>query len=116
MQLHRASQLASQLQQRALSDPSDYTIFPCRTYPHLHYWTQLQNLRNPPKRVPLQDYITTLGSIVPLPQDALHIPENLIQSDIIIENQIDTPMPDMNDGVTEQTETLFDTSLEELVK
>ena len=35
----------------------------------------------PSKIVPLQDYVTTLGGIVPLPQDALDIPENLIQSD-----------------------------------
>ena len=33
----------------------------------------------PPKIVPLQDYVTTLGGIVSLPQDALDIPENLIQ-------------------------------------
>ena len=57
----------------------------------------------PSKIVPLQDYVTTLGSIVPLPQDALHTPENLIQSYIIIENQIDAPTLDMNDGVTKQT-------------
>ena len=35
----------------------------------------------PSKTVPLQDYVTTLGGIVSLPQDALDIPENLIQSD-----------------------------------
>ena len=57
----------------------------------------------PSKIVPLQDYVTTLGSIVPLPQDALHIPENLIQSDIIIENQMDAPTLAINNGVTKQT-------------
>ena len=31
--------------------------------------------------MPLQDYVTTLGGIVSLPQDALNILENLIQSD-----------------------------------
>ena len=53
----------------------------------------------PSKIVPLQEYVTTVGSIVPLPQDALHIPENLTQSDNIIEDQMDAP----NDGVTDQT-------------
>ena len=57
----------------------------------------------PSKIVPLQDYVTTLGSIVPLPQDALHIPENLIQSDNIIEDQMDASIPAINDWVTEQT-------------
>ena len=57
----------------------------------------------PSKIVPLQDYVTTLGSIVPLPQDALHIPENLIQSNNIIEDQMDAPTPAINDRVTEQT-------------
>ena len=33
----------------------------------------------PPKIVPLQDYVTTLGGIVSLPQDTLDILENLIQ-------------------------------------
>ena len=56
----------------------------------------------PSKIVPLQDYITTLGSIVPLPQDALHIPENLIQSDNIIEDQMDAHMLAINYGATEQ--------------
>ena len=57
----------------------------------------------PSKIVPLQDYITTLGGIVPLPQDALDIPENLIQSDNIIADIMDAPMPAENNGVTEQT-------------
>ena len=45
----------------------------------------------PPKIVPLQDYVTTVGSVVSLPQDALDIPENLIQSD-----KFDVPVEDAN--------------------
>ena len=57
----------------------------------------------PSKIVPLQDYITTLGGIVALPQDALDIPENLIQSENIIANQMDAPTLATNDVATEQT-------------
>ena len=57
----------------------------------------------PSKIVPLQDYVTTLGGIVALPQDALDIPENLIQSNNIIADQMDAPTLAKNDVVTQQT-------------
>ena len=40
-----------------------------------------ETMDEPPRIMPLQDHGTTLGGIVSLPQDALNIPENLIQSD-----------------------------------
>ena len=43
----------------------------------------------PSKIVPLQDYVTILSSIISLPQDALDIPENLIQSHILDADQVD---------------------------
>ena len=42
---------------------------------------------------PLQNYVTTAGGVVSLPQDALDIPENLIQNDIF-----DAPAEDANTG------------------
>ena len=47
--------------------------------------------KEPTKIVPLQDYVTTVGGVVSLPQDALDIPENLIQNDIF-----DAPAEDAN--------------------
>ena len=44
-----------------------------------------------------------LGGIVALPQDALHIPKSLIQSNTIITDQTDAPTPVTNDVVAEQT-------------
>ena len=41
----------------------------------------------PSKIVPLQDYVTTLGGIIALPQDALDILDNLIQRDNIDADQ-----------------------------
>ena len=57
----------------------------------------------PPKIVPLQDYVTTLGGIVSLPQDALDIPENLIQRDDIMESQTNEPVPVNNNEPPVQT-------------
>ena len=57
----------------------------------------------PSKIDPLQDHVTMLGHIVALPQDALHIPESLTQSDNIIADQTDAPKPVTNDVVAEQT-------------
>ena len=57
----------------------------------------------PPKIVPLQDYITTLGGIIALPQDALDISENLIQSNNITTDQMDAPTPTKNDVAIDQT-------------
>ena len=45
----------------------------------------------PSKIVPIQDYVTTLGGVVSLPNDAIDIPENLIQSD-----NFDDPAEDAN--------------------
>ena len=47
----------------------------------------------PPEIVPLQDNVTTVGGALSLPQDALDIPENLIQNDIF-----DVPAEDVNAG------------------
>ena len=57
----------------------------------------------PPKIVPLQDYVTTLGGIVSLPQDALDILANLIQRDDIGENQIEEPVPGNSNELPVQT-------------
>ena len=44
-----------------------------------------------------------LGGIVALPQDALDIPESLIQSNNIVADQMDEPTLAKNDVVAEQT-------------
>ena len=63
----------------------------------------------PSKIVPLQDYVTTTGGVVSLPQDALDIPENLLQSDnfdVPVENanadELDVPNhANTNDGMVQ---------------
>ena len=57
----------------------------------------------PPKIIPLQDYVTTLGGIVSLPQDALDIPANLIQRDDTTEKPDDDPVPRKNNQQPMQT-------------
>ena len=61
----------------------------------------------PPKIVPLQDYVTTIGGVVSLPQDALDIPENLIQSDIFdaLAEDANTDQLDVSDHTKTNNET-----------
>ena len=67
----------------------------------------------PPKIVPLQNYVTTLGGIVPLPQDALDIPEELIQRDNILDNQTDEPALGNSNEPLVQINSLLDKTKED---